>query len=43
LRGIGRRLETFDGSLTLHSPAGGPTVITMEVPCALSSPKTSTS
>jgi signal transduction histidine kinase len=43
LRGISRRLNTFDGALTLHSPSGGPTVITMEIPCALSSPKTSTS
>ncbi|MEV6305461.1 histidine kinase [Actinoplanes sp. NPDC051861] len=43
LRGVRRRLGTFDGTLSLHSPAGGPTVLTMEVPCALSSPKTSTS
>ncbi|MFC7531600.1 sensor histidine kinase [Actinoplanes sp. GCM10030250] len=42
LRGITRRLGTFDGTLTLDSPAGGPTVVTMEVPCALSSPRTST-
>lgn len=43
LRGIMRRLGVFDGTVTLHSPAGGPTVVIMEVPCALSSPKTSTS
>ncbi|HEX3814816.1 MAG TPA: histidine kinase [Mycobacteriales bacterium] len=43
LAGIRRRLGTFDGVLTVSSPAGGPTVLTMEVPCALSSPKTSTS
>jgi signal transduction histidine kinase len=43
LRGISRRLNAFDGALTLHSPIGGPTVITMEIPCALSSPKTFTS
>jgi hypothetical protein len=43
LRGIMRRLSAFDGTLTLHSPTGGPTVVIMEVPCALSSPKTSTS
>jgi signal transduction histidine kinase len=43
LHGISRRLNTFDGNLTLHSPSGGPTVITMEIPCALSSPKTFTS
>ncbi|MGC4763629.1 sensor histidine kinase [Micromonospora sp. DT46] len=43
LRGVQRRLATFDGTLTLHSPPGGPTVVTMEIPCASSSPKTSTS
>jgi signal transduction histidine kinase len=43
LAGIERRLGAFDGDLTLHSPPGGPTVVIMEVPCALSSPKTSTS
>jgi signal transduction histidine kinase len=43
LRGIRRRLGTFDGVLMISSPAGGPTTLTMEVPCALSSPKTSTS
>jgi signal transduction histidine kinase len=43
LRGIERRLGTFDGTVTVHSPPGGPTVVTMELPCALSSPKTSTS
>ena len=43
LRGIERRLGTFDGTLAVHSPRGGPTVVTMELPCALSSPKTSTS
>ncbi|MGW0478984.1 sensor histidine kinase [Nonomuraea sp. NPDC003214] len=41
LRGLQRRLETFDGVLTLHSPPGGPTTATMEIPCVLSSPKTS--
>ncbi|NGN70349.1 sensor histidine kinase [Streptomyces sp. A7024] len=43
LRGIERRLGTFDGVLAVSSPAGGPTMITMEIPCALSSPKTSSS
>lgn len=43
LHGIQRRLGAFDGTLTLASPAGGPTVVTMEVPCALSSGKTSPS
>ncbi|MCM3920834.1 histidine kinase [Frankia sp. AiPs1] len=32
LRGVMRRLETFDGRLDLDSPAGGPTVITITVP-----------
>jgi signal transduction histidine kinase len=40
LRGIERRLAAFDGTMALSSPPGGPTVITMEVPCALSSPRT---
>jgi signal transduction histidine kinase len=40
LRGIEGRLAAFDGTITLSSPPGGPTVITMELPCALSSPKT---
>ncbi len=39
LRGIKRRLAAFDGTMALSSPPGGPTVITMEVPCALSSPR----
>ena len=40
LQGIERRLGTFDGILALSSPPGGPTMIVMEVPCALLSPKT---
>jgi signal transduction histidine kinase len=36
LRGIERRLAAFDGVLAVYSPIGGPTAITMEVPCALS-------
>ncbi|OLT20854.1 histidine kinase [Actinomadura sp. CNU-125] len=43
LRGIERRLAAFDGTLAVTSPAGGPTVVTMELPCALSSPRTSPS
>ncbi|WP_237774246.1 sensor histidine kinase [Actinosynnema sp. ALI-1.44] len=43
LSGIQRRLATFDGVLTLTSPPGGPTTVTLEVPCVLSSPRTSTS
>jgi signal transduction histidine kinase len=41
LRGIERRLAPFDGILAVSSPPGGPTAVTMEIPCALSSPKTS--
>ncbi|AGL20078.1 putative two-component system sensor kinase [Actinoplanes sp. N902-109] len=40
LRGMERRLAAFDGTMTLSSPPGGPTVVTLELPCALSSPKT---
>jgi signal transduction histidine kinase len=40
LRGIERRLAAFDGVLAVSSPPGGPTVVTMEIPCGLSSPKT---
>ena len=36
VRGIEDRLSAFDGSLTVTSPQGGPTVLTMEVPCTLS-------
>jgi signal transduction histidine kinase len=36
LRGIERRLAAFDGVLAVTSPAGGPTVATLDVPCALS-------
>lgn len=41
LRGLERRLGTFDGVLAVNSPHGGPTIIAIEVPCALSSPKIS--
>jgi signal transduction histidine kinase len=41
LRGIERRVAAFDGILALNSPVGGPTVVTMEIPCALSLPKIS--
>ncbi|MQA01182.1 MAG: sensor histidine kinase [Streptosporangiales bacterium] len=43
LHGIRRRLGVFDGTMKLTSPPGGPTVVTMEVPCELSSAKTSPS
>jgi len=41
LAGVEKRLATFDGILAVSSPAGGPTIVVMEVPCALSSQKTS--
>jgi len=41
LAGVERRLATFDGILAVSSPPGGPTIIAIEVPCALSSAKTS--
>ncbi|MFE1176177.1 sensor histidine kinase [Streptomyces sp. NPDC058773] len=37
LRGVQRRLATFGGSLAVHSPSGGPTTVTLEIPCVLSS------
>ncbi|WP_229929160.1 sensor histidine kinase [Kitasatospora xanthocidica] len=43
LRGIEKRLGTFDGVLAIDSTSGGPTTITLELPCELSSPRTSTS
>jgi signal transduction histidine kinase len=43
LRGVERRIGTFDGLMTVTSPTGGPTVVVLEIPCALSSPKTSSS
>ncbi len=36
LSGVERRLGTFDGVLAVSSPAGGPTLVTLEIPCALS-------
>lgn len=42
LAGLERRLATFDGVLAVSSPPGGPTIAAIEVPCALSSLKTST-
>ncbi|MEU3018751.1 sensor domain-containing protein [Nocardiopsis sp. NPDC007018] len=40
LSGIARRLDSFDGTMNTTSPHGGPTIVTLEIPCALSSPKT---
>jgi signal transduction histidine kinase len=42
LAGIERRLAAFDGILAVSSPVGGPTIVVIEVPCELSSPKIST-
>jgi signal transduction histidine kinase len=41
LAGVERRLATFDGILAVSSPVGGPTIVAIEVPCALSSVKIS--
>ncbi|UED83772.1 sensor histidine kinase [Streptomyces profundus] len=35
LRGLQRRLGAFDGVLAVSSPEGGPTLVTIEIPCAL--------
>ncbi|MFB7911561.1 sensor histidine kinase [Kitasatospora sp. NPDC059146] len=43
LRGLERRLATFDGVLAVRSPLGGPTTLTMELPCELYSRRTSSS
>ncbi|WP_409056319.1 sensor histidine kinase [Streptomyces sp. SYP-A7185] len=34
LLGLARRVAALDGTLTVDSPAGGPTLITAELPCA---------
>ncbi|GAA2275196.1 histidine kinase [Streptomyces ruber] len=34
LSGVERRLGTFDGVLAVSSPVGGPTLVTVEIPCA---------
>jgi signal transduction histidine kinase len=33
LAGLADRVSGVDGRLSLHSPAGGPTVLTVEMPC----------
>ncbi|HEX3788649.1 MAG TPA: sensor domain-containing protein [Pseudonocardiaceae bacterium] len=33
LHGLERRLAAFDGTMTVASPTGGPTIVTMELPC----------
>ncbi len=39
LRGIERRLGTFDGVLAVNSPDGGPTMVTLELPCVPIAPR----
>ena len=39
LAGVERRMSTFDGIVAVSSPPGGPTIVVIEVPCALSLPK----
>ena len=34
LQGIAARLAAFDGTMSVSSPVGGPTVVSWEVPCA---------
>ncbi|MCE0540075.1 histidine kinase [Kineosporia rhizophila] len=34
LAGVAQRLRAFDGTLSIDSPAGGPTLVVVEVPCA---------
>ena len=43
LVGVERRLRAFDGTLRIESPTGGPTTLTMELPCEPSSPRTTPS
>lgn len=43
MRGVMRRLGAFDGTMMVSSPVGGPTIVTLEVPCGSSSPKTTPS
>jgi signal transduction histidine kinase len=40
LAGVRRRLAAFDGTMDVDSPPGGPTIVTLELPCELSSVKT---
>ncbi len=41
--GVMRRISAFDGTMSVSSPDLGPTLITLEVPCDLSSPRTTPS
>nr|WP_281358875.1 histidine kinase [Flexivirga aerilata] len=33
LRGVASRLAVFDGTMSVSSPVGGPTIVNLEVPC----------
>ncbi|KAA6224110.1 sensor histidine kinase [Streptomyces albofaciens JCM 4342] len=35
LQGVQRRLAAFDGTLGISSPVGGPTTVSLQIPCAL--------
>jgi signal transduction histidine kinase len=39
LAGVERRLATYDGIVAISSPAGGPTMVVIEVPCMPLSPR----
>ncbi|MEP6667172.1 MAG: ATP-binding protein [Nocardioidaceae bacterium] len=39
LRGVIRRLSAFDGTLSMASPEGGPTVVAIDLPCSLTTDK----
>ncbi|HEU5109442.1 MAG TPA: histidine kinase, partial [Micromonosporaceae bacterium] len=43
LAGVARRLAALDATMSVASPPGGPTVVTLELPCASFSPKISPS
>lgn len=34
IQGVAGRLAVFDGTMVVSSPTGGPTIVTLEVPCA---------
>jgi signal transduction histidine kinase len=38
IRGLERRLGVFDGTVFISSPPGGPTVVSMDLPCELATP-----
>jgi len=38
IRGLERRLGAFDGTVFISSPIGGPTVVSMDLPCELRAP-----